>query len=273
MRKMFLAGTAIVMATSAIAADGANVPRLGFSDFGWFPVSDDFAKPASGPGPVVMDPAHPYYSNQSGRQPTDRVADLTNPILKPWVVDRMQKTNQVVLDGMTPFNPRERCMPAGVPGVDVYSRLRPTYFLQMPKEIVWINEGDAQIRHIYLNVPHSKNPKPSWYGESVGHYEEDGTLVVDTIGLNDKTFVDNYLTPHTANIHVIERWALAADGKTLRVSITVEDPDAFTSTWQAVQVYRKEPQATMQEAICAENPTDFLQANEYPIPRAEKPDF
>ena len=270
---LFSAAGMAFLCSGALAADGAKIPRLGFSEFGWFPVSDDFANPESGPGPVASDPAHPYYSNQSGRQPTDRVADLSNPILKPWAVERMKKTNQDVLDGKSPFNPRERCMPAGVPGVDVYSRLRPTYFLQTPKEIVWINEGDAQIRHIYLNVPHSANPKPSWYGESVGHYEDDGTLVVDTIGQNDKTFVDNYLTPHTGKIHVVERWKLSADGKTLRVNISVEDPDAYTTAWSAVQTYQKRPQEKMLEAVCAENPTDFLQASDYPIPRANKPDF
>jgi hypothetical protein len=56
------------------------------------------------------------------------------------------------------------------------------------------------------------NPKPSWYGESVGHYEGD-TLVVDTIALNDKTFVDNYRTPHTDKLHVMERWKLTDGGK------------------------------------------------------------
>ena len=200
-------------------------------------------------------------------------SDLHNPILQPWVVERLKKSNQIVLDGKTPFSPRERCMPAGVPGVDVYSRLRPVYLLQTPKEVVFINEGDAQIRHIYLNVPHTKNPKPSWYGESVGHYENGDTLVVDTIGLNDKTFVDNYLTPHTDRLHVVERFQLQPDGKTLRVTVTVEDTGAFTTKWTAIQTYKQRAQPNMLEAACAENPTDFLQASDYPIPQAAKPDF
>jgi len=275
MRKLNVIGAAAaaLICSSALAAEGTKIPRLGFADFGWFPVSDDFEQPETGPGPVVSDPAHPYFSNQSGRQPTDRVADLSNPILKSWAVERMRKTNKIVLDGKTPFSPRERCMPAGVPGVDVYSRLRPVYFLQTEKEIVWINEGDAQIRHIYLNVPHTKNPKPSWYGESIGHYENGDTLVVDTIGLNDKTFVDNYLTPHTTALHVVERFRLMPDGKSIRLNVTVEDPETFTTRWSAVQTYRNMPQEKMQEAACAENPVDYLQASDYPIPRAEKPDF
>ena len=71
---------------------------------------------------------------------------------------------------------------------------------------------DFQLRRVYLNEPHSANPKPSWYGESVGHYENGDTLVVDTIGMNDRTYVDNYRTPHTTQLHVVERFKLVDGG-------------------------------------------------------------
>src|ERR1700743_958385 len=96
--KIILMGALAACVSSSGWAAHANkgaAPRLGFSNFGWFPVSDDFAQPASGPGPVGSDPAHPYYNNQSGRQPTDRVADLSNPILRPSAIERMRLTNQV----------------------------------------------------------------------------------------------------------------------------------------------------------------------------------
>src|SRR6202030_2200190 len=96
--------------------------------------------------------------------------------------------------------------------------------------MIW--QMDHQVRHVYLNVPHSANPKPSWYGESVGHYEGD-TLVVDTISMNDKTFVDNYGTPHTTQLHVAERFRMIDGGKTLEVNIKVDDPGAFTMPWTA----------------------------------------
>src|SRR5215831_10751384 len=196
---------AIALPAAQATSQTEKIPDFAHSDTGWFPVGDDFLPPVSGPGPVVSDPAHPYYSNQSGRQPTDRVADLTNPILKPWVADRLKQTNDATLSGHVPYSPRETCWPAGVPDFDVFSRLRPVYFLQTKKEVTIINEGDQQVRRVLLDVPHSKPLKPSWYGESIGHYENGDTLVVDTIGLNDKTFVDNYLTPHTTEIHVVER--------------------------------------------------------------------
>ena len=150
MRRGFVGGI------GGASASAEPMPGLSSSDHGWFPVGDDFQQPVSGPGPVVSDPAHPYYSNQSGRQPTDRVADLTNPILKPWAVERMRKSNEATLAGKIPFSPRETCRPAGVPNFDIFSRLRPVYFLQTPKEVTIINEGDQQSRRVYLNVPHSK---------------------------------------------------------------------------------------------------------------------
>jgi len=145
---------------------------------------------------------------------------------------------------------------------------QPIYFVQTPKEVLMIYEGDQQIRRVYLDVPHTANPKPSWYGESVGHYEGD-TLVVDTIGLNAKTVVDSYRTPHTEKMHVTERWRLAEGGKTLEVNIKVEDPDTFNQAWSTMQRYRR-GQQTLSEEVCAENNTHLF---DYHIPVAETPDF
>jgi hypothetical protein len=156
-------------------------------------------------------------------------------------------------------------MPAGVPGFHLYG-FQPLYFVQTPKEVIMIYSNDQQVRHVYLNVPHSTNRKPSWYGESVGHYEGD-TLVVDTIGLNEKTFVDNFRTPHTQKLHVVERFRLIDGGKAMQVDITFDDPDAFNRPWSVMQRYDR-VQQPMDEQICAENNTQF-----FPIPVADKPDF
>jgi hypothetical protein len=143
--------------------------------------------------------------------------------------------------------------------------VEPIHFVQAPKMVTMIFSGDAQVRHVYLDVPHSGNPKPSWYGESVGHYEGD-TLVVDTIGLNDKTFVDNFRTPHTEKLHVIERFRVLDGGKVLQVNIAF-DPDAFNAPWSVTQRYDR-IQRPMDEEICAENNEQF-----FPIPVAKTADF
>jgi hypothetical protein len=261
----------------ALAADDKAIPNFAPDAVtGWLkPPGDEFIQPASGPGPVKSDPARPYISNALARQETVKIADLTNPILQPWVVEQMRKSNEDVLAGNVGFTARARCWPHGVPGFLLYP-VHPIFFIQTPKVVVMVWGQDFQARRVYLNVPHSANPKPSWYGESVGHYENGDTLVVDTIGFNDRTYVDNYRTPHTTQLHVVERFKLINGGESLEVNVRVEDPGAFTMPWTAVQRYRPDhrPQEVpLHEMVCAENNGDHFSQGLYPIPQANKPDF
>jgi hypothetical protein len=268
---------AVVMHWPALAAPDASIPNFApDSHTGWLkPPGDEFLPPDSGPGPVRADPAHPYFSNAVARQETSKIADVTNPILQPWAAEQMRKANAEVLAGKVGFTARSRCWPHGVPGFLLYP-VHPIFFIQTPKEVVMIWGQDFQLRRVYLNEPHSANPKPSWYGESVGHYENGDTLVVDTIGLNDRTYVDNYRTPHTTQLHVVERIRLVDGGEALVVDIRVEDPGAFTTPWNAVQRYRRDrrpAEVPLHEMVCAENNSDHFNQGLYPIPQADKPDF
>ena len=259
----------------SVVADQGEIPTFAPDTVtSWFPdrsAGDDFLPPESGPGPVMPHKDYPYVPNNEG-QPTYRVADLGNPILQPWVAEQMKKANDEVIAGGVPFVARERCWPAGVPAFQIFGRVRPVYFMQTPK-VVYINHrGDAQVRRVYMDVPHSANPAPSWYGESVGRYEGD-ELIVDTIGLNDKTFVDNYRTPHTEQLHVVERFKLVDGGNILHVAVTVEDPGAFTTSWQAVQRFKRYDEGGFRESVCAENNFDFFHYTVAPIPHTEMPDF
>jgi hypothetical protein len=263
--------------SAAAAQEGAAPPDFTIdSKSAWLMVGDDLLPPPSGPGPVTFDKRYPYVDNaaarRTGTQPTYRVADLSNPILRPWAVEQMRKANEWVLAGKVPFRARERCYPAGVPGWVVYTLAEPIFIVQTAKQITMINQGGPEVRRIYLNVPHSKDPKPSWYGESVGHYEGRDTLVVDTIAISTKTFVDSYLTPHTDQLHVVERYRLLNDGDAMEVLIQVDDPGAFTMPWSAMQRFRRVPREWTED-ICAENNLDFLQYEVVPLPQADKPDF
>ena len=274
--------TGLCVASAVVAAE--EVKKQVIPDFaptettGWvldrsFGVDDLLPPSTGGPGPVTFDKAHPYVPNGSGKQSTYRVADLSNPILQPWTLPSMKKANDEVLAGKVPFRARERCWPVGVPGFVAYSLVEPFFFYQMPTKVVVINQGGPEIRHIYLNVPHSKNLKPSWYGESVGHYENGDTLVIDTIGISPKSFVDNYRTPHTDQLHVVERWKLAADRMSVDVSVFVEDPGAFTMPWSAVQRWRRVDSAPLSTATCNENNGDFFSHGLVPLPEATEADF
>jgi hypothetical protein len=253
------------------AEQGASIPDFSSNEAAWvFGLGDYIAIPDE-PSPTRNDPAHPYVSNNEfrarGAQPTFRVADLSNPNIKPWAKEIMKRENDKALSGGMPYSARASCMPSGVPAF-MMAAVEPIHFTQTPKQVTMIFSGDAQVRRVYLDVPHSANLKPSWYGESVGHYEGD-TLVVDTIGLNDKTFIDNYRTPHTAKLHVVERYKLIEDGKALQVTFRVEDPDTFYQPWSAIGKLRR-VQMPMHEEACAENNQNLF---DYHIPVAYKSDF
>jgi len=225
------------------------------------------------PKPVGQDPAHRYISNdESGvthEQPTQRISDISNPNLKQWAKDVMKKDNEGVLAGKFAFTARSSCQPGGVPGFDVLLG-GALYILQSPTEVTMLFSGNAEVRHIRLNASHSANPKPSWYGESVGHYEGD-TLVVDTIGLNNRTFLDNYRTPHTDKLHVTERWHMIEDGKKLEILLTIDDPDTFNQPFQELRQYDRVRRAWAED-VCSENNIDPF-GNGYDTPVADKPDF
>jgi hypothetical protein len=238
---------------------------------GWASADGNGADFSPVPGtlpPVTNDPAHPYVPNGRGRQPTFRIGDLSNPNLKPWVKEQMKKDNDEVLAGKAAFTARSSCMPAGVPGFMAYGGAdEPIYFVQTPKMVWMIYQGNQETRRIYLDVPHSENPKPFWYGESVGHYEGD-TLVIDTIAQNKNTFLDFFRTPHTEKLHVVERWKMTENGRFIEVVFTVDDPDAFYAPWTAIRRWRRIEHAMIEEP-CAENNQHF----EWHIPVADKPDF
>ena len=84
---------------------------------------------------------------------------------------------------------------------------------------------------------------------------------------------NSFRTPHTEQLHVVERFRIVDGGKGLEVNVHVEDPGAFTTPWNAIQVYRRAQQGPMHEAVCAENNADFFNYDVEPIPTAGQPDF
>ena len=255
----------------AFAQQKAAPPDFSSNQTGWvgFNGNGPFfeAIPGTVP-PLVQDPAHPFVGNGLGRQPTYRIADLTNANLKPWVKERMKKDNDEVLAGKIAFTARSSCMPAGVPYFMAYGGGTPLYFIQTPKEVWLIFEGDSQVRRVYMDVAHSANMRLSWYGESVGHYEGD-SLVIDTVGLNDKTVIDPFRMPHTSKLHVVERWKMIDDGKEMEVVLTVDDPETYNQPWSGKRRYRRVKEE-FAEDVCAENNEHLF---DYHIPEAKTPDF
>jgi hypothetical protein len=255
----FVAVLCALAAGAAALAEGRSSPDFSGT---WEGPGFDLAPPEKGrPGPVVnasKDIQHPE-------------GDYTNPWLQPWAAKQVRFWAEESHAGRAPAHAHALCLPTSVPGV---MTLHQGYqFLQEADRVTILINNQSQYRHIYLNVPHSKPVKPSWYGESVGHYEGGDTLVIDTIGQTDRTFADNYRTPHTTQMHVIERWKLAADGKSVDVSVNVEDPGAFAMPYRGQLRWRRVQQRPLDEVICAENNSQDFVGFKIAIPQASKPDF
>ncbi len=270
--ELLCGGVAAALICAGVAfGQGAGRPDFSVNNAGWISIGTDYVAVPGGPQPVTFDAAHRYVPNGSGEQPTFRVADLSNPNLTDFAKAELKRSNDMVLSGFAMYARESRCWMTGVPTY-VLNPAQPTFILQEPKKITMMWQMDQQVRHVYLDVPHSANPKPSWYGESVGHYEGD-TLVVDTIGQNTKTFIDNYRTPHSDKLHVVERFHLVEAGEKLQADITIEDPAALKQPLHVIHQWRK-VQGPMTESRCADGESfnPFGQRAE-PIPVATEPEF
>ncbi len=279
---LVVAATVAFMVSASVAAQtppssAGPVPDLASTTFAWLALGADWRDPpaGSGRGPVRQDPDHPFVGNvgNNGRQVTVRLGNYRDPVLKPWAAAQMRESNEEVISGKRAvgFAAQARCYPGGVPGQLLYPA-EPMYFIQTPKEVWMIWQRDHMVRRIFLTDKHSERVAPSWFGESIGHYEN-GELVVDTIGLSTKnSYIDNLRTPHTEKEHVVERFKLAPDGNMLEAQVVVEDPDTFNEPLHMAQRWRK-VKNPMLETVCAENNVDYFHQNLFPLPEATTPDF
>ena len=105
-----------------------------------------------------------------------------------------------------------------------------TKFIQTPEAVYILHEVGPTFRVVWLNAKHPEDPDPQYWGHSVGWYESDDSLVVDTVGLNDRSWLDQLGHPHTEKLHFIERYR-RVDDKTIQVDMTVDDPGAYTKAW------------------------------------------
>jgi len=287
--------------SAAAPAAGSSKSATSIPDFSgiWtHPYFPGFEPPASGPGPVV---------NRSRRRDgvgnaNQFVGDYNNPILKPQAAEILKKYGDVSLAGETYPTPSNQCWPSGVPYIFFQHGMQ---MLQLPDRITFLYLRNHEFRQVRLNQPHPAQVTPSWYGDSVAHYEGD-TLVIDTVGVRAGPFamIDMYGTPFSPALHVVERYRLidyaeakpAIDrnskenilfgptvqsllldpnyrGKHLQLEFTVDDAGVFTTPWTATITYSV-PLGFWEEHVCAENRLgNFSNGREAAVPIADKSDF
>jgi hypothetical protein len=288
-------------ATGSDAQSAASIPD--FSGIWSHPYWPGFEPPASGPGPVTNRSRLRGGPQRGVSDPMQFVGDYTNPILKPQAAEVVKKHGEMELSGVGSPTPTNQYWPGPVPYIFGTIAM---LMLQQPDKITILH--GTQFRQVRMNEPHPALLAPSWYGDSVGHYEGD-TLVIDTVGIKtDRPFamVDMYGTPYTQALHVVERYRLldyeaakegleraakenfrlppgsippGADsdpnyrGKHLQLQFTVEDEGAFTTPWSATMTYGRPPMDDRRggEYVCAENPR--YSGRKSAVPTADKPDF
>lgn len=226
-----------------------------------------------------------------------KVADgYHNEYLMPWVVEALDRDDMVSASGRAIATAHSLCYPEGIPYVFGETRVQ---ILQTPAEITMLFGGEQeQGRTIYLNHRHPEHIAPSWYGNSVGHFDGD-ELVVDTVGIAANPASGSmglFGTPHTKALHVVERYRFLKDGertvmrgpnpnannptinadevvrggKTLRLTFTVDDPGAYKKPWSVTLDFLplKTP---IQEFVCTEN---YQEKELLPlVPKSDLPDF
>jgi hypothetical protein len=303
MRTVIIATSAAATLCSSVAfTQGSSQGSASIPDFSgmWaHPSFPSFEPPASGPGPVVNKSRVPDGPQKGRGSNLQYVGDYSNPILKTHAAEIVKKNGEIELSGGLLANPRNQCWPEPLPFIFMDFG---TQVLQQPNEITILYVEGHEVRHVRMNGSHPARVAPSWYGDSIGHYDGD-TLVIDTVGIKaDRPFamVDWYGTPYTQALHVVERYrlldyeaakeALERDakenfqggaggvpviidrnyrGKHLQLQFTVEDGGVFTMPWSATITYR--PMVSPKEwpeIICAENPHGYAK-----VPHADKPDF
>lgn len=152
-----------------------------------------------------------------------------------------------------PFaNTLTSCLPGGMPLMMIAGAPYPIQILENPGQVTMLFEEQNHFRAIYLNAKHPDDPDPSYMGHSIGHWEKD-VLVVDTIGLNDRTTIDQVGMPHSEELHLTERYR-RVDRDTLEVLVTITDAKTFSSSWQTRALYKSAPPGSeVAEYICENN--------------------
>ena len=283
---------AALVTAAAVQSEGAeSIPDLSGI---WTNANPGFEPLASGPTSLVNRARRPNGTGDGLKL----VGDYTNPILKPQAAE-IVKQHGVRAVGMGDPNPHNQCWLEGPPFILTNA---PEQIVQGRDKVVILYQDNMQVRHIRMNQTHPARVTPTWYGDSVGHYEGD-TLVIDTVGIKvgKYSMVDWYGTPHSDALHVVERYrmvtydeakeAFARDakehnnppgmpaanrqGKYLQLRFTVEDPNVFTTPWSATMTFRYGGNGDLGdwvEQACAEN-LFWYPGKEMDLPRAARPDF
>jgi hypothetical protein len=172
------------------------------------------------------------------------------PPLKPEYIKVLERRIRAKNKGTPEADASTQCFPHGMPRL--MESPYPIEIVQTPGRVTFLHEVAHNVRRIYLDSPHPANLRHTFLGDSRGHWEGD-TLVVDTIGMNDRTFIDDEGSSHSTREHTIERFRKIEGGAKLEMIMTVEDPVTLEHPYSYRRVYDWRPDVRPQEYVCEEN--------------------
>jgi hypothetical protein len=204
------------------------------------------APEAGPPGPVPrLSDGKP---DLSGIWNGQRMLNQDMPPMLPWAQKLV--ADRALTQSADDFE--ARCLPGGPPRAAPYH----TSLFSTPKLVLMLFEGNTHMYRQFFNdgSTHPADLKPTFYGDSRAHWDGD-TLVVDTIGFNDISWMDAAGHPHTKQMHLIERFTRRDYGD-LETAITIEDPGTYTKPWTMTRTASLETKMEMTEYVCNENNQD-----------------
>ena len=170
--------------------------------------------------------------------------------LKPKYVEILKRRIRAKNAGTPEADASTQCFPHGMPRIT--ESPYPIEIVQTPGQITVLHEVAHNLRRFYLNRAHPKNPGHTFLGHSVAHWEGD-TLVVDTVGLNDRTFIDDEGDSHSDQEHTIERYRKINGGAKLEMIMTVIDPVTLEHPYSYRREFNWRPDIRPSEYVCEEN--------------------
>jgi hypothetical protein len=192
------------------------------------------------------DPAGGIEGTGAPRYMINILRDYKVPPMTAWAAEIFKQRNDRKLQD----NPMIRYLPAGVPRLDAYTH--PFKIVQTRDLIVILYESQTLFRQIFLDGrAHPKDPEPSWLGYSIGRWDGD-VLVVETMGFNDKTWLDGFGHPHSEAMRLTERFRRRDVGH-MDIEVTIDDPKAYTTPIRYVQPQELPVDGELIEYICNEN--------------------
>ena len=164
------------------------------------------------------------------------------PPMQPWAAEKFKLAREgkpdLYEDGRDELDPSYNCFPPGTPRV--FTIPRPFEIRQFPDQVLLLFETDHSVRRIYMDGRgHPEGYPITWMGHSIGKWDGD-TLVVDTVAINDKTWLDALGHPHSDALHVVERFR-RVNHDTLEIDFLFDDPKAYTKPWTGKKVYQLMP--------------------------------